>query len=131
MLIEYFKIRHEFRLQGCRDEVACGFIEPVTEGVNKHLLQPHSEVKIEEIMFGALCKNSIRKGIGILEEKGLIKSFRNPSQQHEQTNHYLYVPDVLNEFIKSNFDMETGGYLGETGHPNTDSVINIQPYIKA
>ena len=104
---------------------SCGMKKPT-------LLQHHTEAELIEAILGiATSRNTISKAIKLLQKKGVITIHKNPVPRYgfDRTKHYLFHPEIVNEWLKKrgNSPHDGGGNGGKPqGRSTSKNTFNNQ-----
>jgi hypothetical protein len=103
-LLSFFIYWHDIRLEQSKksdfqNEIAEAHGEKGKQ--DNSLLQFHSEAELIEGMLELFKRDSIRKAINLLQEKGYITVHRNPNTRYkfDKTRYFRLYPEKLNQFI--------------------------------
>lgn len=104
-LLSFFEywhdIKEEFQVKAKRaNDIAEIHGDPRSQ--DESLLQFHSEQELADGIMIAK-RDSIRKGIKLLEEKGFISIHKNPNPRYafDRTRYFLFHPDPINQWLDS------------------------------
>jgi hypothetical protein len=72
-------------------------------GQNVTLLQWHNEAGLESQLLGLYKRDTIRKAVNMLAEKGFITLHKNPNPRFhfDQTRYILFCPEICSQVIES------------------------------
>jgi hypothetical protein len=76
-------------------------IEDLEKGDREHLWQWHTEEQLRTHLLGLYSHESIRAGIRLLAQKGIIEIGANPNKRknYDRTRWFLFKPEVADEFL--------------------------------
>ncbi|NJR63642.1 MAG: hypothetical protein HC769_35620 [Cyanobacteria bacterium CRU_2_1] len=103
-LLSFFIYWHDIRLEQSKksdyqNEIAEAHGEKGKQ--DNSLLQFHSEAELINGVLGLFKRDSIRKALNLLQEKGYITVQRNPNTRYkfDKTRYFRLYPERLNQFI--------------------------------
>lgn len=101
-LLSFFEYWHNIKLEMSeRNRAANDAFEREGKGrpYQESLLQWHSTPEIEAALL-IFKRSSIQAAIDLLVKKKAVEVLRNPVLKYDNTRHFLFHPEVLNEWLK-------------------------------
>lgn len=126
-LLNFFAYWHKFKLkQQLKNKKANDVAETYgsRRSQDESLYQWHTEKEISDGILNLFGESTIRKAIGLLQNKGIITIHNNPNPKFkfDKTNHYLYHVDVVDEYLKTYNSTDTLNLRNEAVKNNCSDV---------
>jgi hypothetical protein len=108
-LISFFEYWHNFRIRQREKAIEENDIREAhgdARTQNESLVQFHTLQQFEEGMCGIYRKDAIRSAIRKLVDLKVVEQFRNPNPRYsfDKTSHFLFHPEVLNDWFNATED---------------------------
>jgi len=112
-LLNFFEYWHNIKLEMSEKNRQANRISEAHGDENiqdESLYQFHNNEELQAGILGIYGKTKIVEALNLLQEKGVISIHKNPNPRYhfDQTNHFIFYPEIINEYLFHRSEMNNG-----------------------